>query len=143
LTPAAFPEVFAHGWALPKPEGFLNHFRPLLDPDACFVQPLFPAARGVTEIEQLFRALFGVLPDLTLTVTGAAATNDAVYIESVCTATIASEHIAFDVCDRFRFRDGRILERHSYSNPIPILTATLRHPSAWRAAGRAIRPRRL
>jgi hypothetical protein len=91
----------------------------LLDPDACFVQPLFPVARGVTEIERLFRAMFGVMPDLTLTVTGPAASTDAVYIESVCTAIIGRGHVAFDVWT------GSGAEPAAFTNVVPARTRSL------------------
>ncbi|MEW2352172.1 nuclear transport factor 2 family protein [Spirillospora sp. NPDC029432] len=141
MTPESFPSLFAAGWALPKPDGFLAHFRPLIDPEAVFTQPLFPDARGLEEIEDMFRRLFALFPDLALTVTantvqhntGQAGTGQAgtVYIESACTATLGREPVTFTVCDRFTIGGGTVRARHSYSDPLPVLLTALRRPSCW------------
>jgi hypothetical protein len=41
MTPEEFPAVFGRGWALPKPQTFLDHFLPLIHPQATFTQPMF------------------------------------------------------------------------------------------------------
>ena len=142
LTAAEFEAVFVAGWAKPKPAGFLEHFLPLLAPDAVFTQPNIPDARGPAQVEQVFRRLFALLPDLTTTVRRAAVVGDAVLLESGCAATLAGRPVAFDTVDRFVLRDGLIAERRSFSDPTPVLLAALRHPSAWRRAAAARRPLR-
>src|SRR5262249_29431806 len=131
LTPAEFVEVFAQGWALPKPEPFLDHFRPFVHPDATFVQPMFPIARGVDGFERLFRQLFAQLPDLTATVRNSAVGVDTVYIESLFTGTLGRKPVRFDACDRFRISGGLVIERRSFADPLPVLLATLRRPTSW------------
>jgi hypothetical protein len=42
MTPDEFPAVFTHGWALPKPDAFLDYFLPMIAPDATFVQVRHP-----------------------------------------------------------------------------------------------------
>lgn len=142
MTPDGFPPVFAAGWALPKPGPFLDHFRPLIHAEATFTQPMFPEARGITEIEDMFRRLFVVFPDLALTVRRTAAQADTIYIESDCTATLGRKPVLFKVCDRFTIAGGVIQERHSFSDPLPTLLTGLLRPSSWsrlirsRVAGR-------
>ena len=54
MTPAEFPALFAEGWALPKPEAFLDYFLPKIDAGATFRQPMFPDAHGPAQIERMF-----------------------------------------------------------------------------------------
>jgi hypothetical protein len=138
LTAASFVEVFAQGWALPKPEPFLDYFRPFVHPDARFNQPVFPAAHGVAGFERLFRQVFAQFPDLVAVAQSAAVADDIVYIESVCTGTLGRSPISFEACDRFVIRDGLLFERRSYSDPLPVLLATLRRPASWPSAARGL-----
>jgi limonene-1,2-epoxide hydrolase len=131
MTPADLPAIFAAGWALPKPHGFLDHFRPLIDPEATFTQPMFPDAHGITDIENMFRRLFTLFPDMTLAITHTTAQTDTVYIESRCTATLGRKPVTFAVCDRFTVAGGAIRARHSFSDPLPVLLTGLRRPSSW------------
>ncbi|MEU9021299.1 nuclear transport factor 2 family protein [Actinomadura sp. NPDC048394] len=131
MTPGELPAVFAAGWALPKPDAFLDHFRPVIAPDATFVQPMFPDARGIAAIEDMFRKLFALFPDASLRVVGSAVQGDTVYIESTCTVTLGRKPAEFDVCDRFTLADGAIRTRRSFSDPLPLLLTGLRRPSAW------------
>jgi limonene-1,2-epoxide hydrolase len=124
-------DVFAQGWALPKPEPFLDYFRPLVHPDATFVQPMFPIGHGVDGFDRVFRQLFNQIPDLTANVQDSAVSGDTVYIESLCTGTLGRKPIRFDVCDRFRISGGLLVERRSFSDPLPVLLATLRRPTSW------------
>ena len=101
MTPAEFPALFAEGWALPKPEAFLDYFLPKIDADATFRQPMFPDAHGPAQIERMFRQLFGLFPDLTGTVRRSAIARDVVFIESGFTAALGRKIVRFDVCDRF------------------------------------------
>jgi limonene-1,2-epoxide hydrolase len=139
MTPDDFPEVFATGWALAKPDGFLDYFLPLIADDAVFSQPSFPDARGHAEIARMFRQLFTLFPDLTPSSQRSAVAGDIVFIESTCATTIGRQTIRFPVCDRFVIRDGKIQDRRSYSDPIPTMVAIARSPRTW---PRAIRSRR-
>jgi len=139
LTAAGFVEVFAQGWALPKPEPFLDHFRPFVHPDATFNQPVFPTAHGVDGFERLFRQVFAQFPDLVALVQSFAVDSDTVYIESIFTGTLGRTPISFTACDRFDIQDGLLFQRRSHSDPLPVLLATLRRPSSWPAAARGLR----
>ena len=138
MTPDQFTEIFAEGWALPKPEPFLGYFLPLIDPDAVFVQPMYPDARGRAAIAQMFRQLFVVLPDLTATPMRTATSGDTAFIESRCAATLGRKAVTFQVCDRFVIRGGMLVHRRSYSDPAPVLRSLLARPTVW---PRAIRSR--
>lgn len=140
MTPDDFPEVFATGWALPKPDGFLDFFVPMIASDAAFCQPSFGDARGPVQVAHMFRQLFTLFPDLTAAPQHSAVAGDIVFIESTCTATVGKRPIQFEVCDRFVVRDGQIQERRSHSDAVPTMVAIARSPRAW---PRAIRSRRL
>jgi limonene-1,2-epoxide hydrolase len=140
MTPDEFPELFATGWALPKPDAFLDYFLPLIADDAVFSQPSFPDARGHVQIARMFRQLFTLFPDLTASPQRTAAAGDTVFIESTCATTIGRRTIQFAVCDRFVIRDGEIRQRRSHSDPIPTMVALALSPQAW---ARVIRSRRL
>ncbi|WP_433473967.1 nuclear transport factor 2 family protein [Spirillospora sp. CA-142024] len=131
MTPHDFPAVFAEGWALPKPGAFLDHFLPLIHSEAVFTQPMFPDAHGIAAVDDLFRRLFVLFPDLTLTVRRSAVDGDTVFIESDCTATLGRGPVAFPVCDRFVIDGGTIRARRSFSDPLPVLLTGLRRPSGW------------
>lgn len=139
MTPEEFPSRFAEGWSLPKPEQFLDYFLPLIDRDATFTQPMFAAAHGHDQIAALFRQLFVLLPDMTAIPTQSAVRDDIVFIESACTATLGRKPVRFSVCDRFQIKDGKVIERASYSDSLPLVLSTLRRPSAW---PRALKARR-
>jgi hypothetical protein len=89
VTPEQFPALFAEGWALPKPQPFLDHFMPLFHADARLIQPFFPDAHGSAEIERLFRRMFIQLPGMHLSPRRSAVDGDTVFIASKCTATLA------------------------------------------------------
>jgi limonene-1,2-epoxide hydrolase len=142
LTAAEFVDVFAQGWALPKPEPFLDYFLPLVHPDATFAQPIFPTAHSVDGVERLFRQLFIQIPDLTAEVQRSAVSGDTIYIESLCTGTLGRKPIRFAVCDFFHIYGGLIVERRSFSDPLPVLLATVRRPRSWHRALRMVAHRR-
>jgi limonene-1,2-epoxide hydrolase len=129
--------MFAEGWALPKPDPFLDYFLPLISPDATFRQPMFPDAHGLAEIEQVFRQLFALFPDFTATVRHSAVTGNVVFVESGCSARLGRKIIQFDVCDRFVIEHGLLVDRRSFADPRPALLAILRRPASWPMAVRA------
>jgi limonene-1,2-epoxide hydrolase len=140
MTPDEFPDVFAAGWALPKPDGFLDFFLPMIAENAVFSQPSFPDARGRDEVAHMFRQLFTLFPDMTASPQYIAVAGDVVFIESTCATTIGRRTVQFTVCDRFVIRDDQIQQRRSHSDPIPTMVALARSPKAW---ARAIRSRML
>jgi limonene-1,2-epoxide hydrolase len=131
MRPDEFPTLFTHGWALPKPDAFLEYFLPLISTDAVFVQPGFADAKGHAQIAQTFRRLFTLFPDLRATPQRSAAAGDTVFIESACAATAGRRMVRFEVCDRFVIRDDKIVLRRSYTDPTSMIFALGRSPSGW------------
>ena len=139
LSAATFVDVFVEGWALPKPDAFLEYFRPHIHPDAAFEQPVFRTGHGPDGFERVFNQLFVQIPDLVLTVANSAWGGEVVFIESRCQGTLGGHPIELEVCDRFTLADGRIIERRSYSDPLPSLLATAKRPRTWGRAVRSLR----
>ena len=131
MIAADFPALFASGWAMPKPEPFLDFFLPIIDPEATFTQPMFPDAHGRAEIEAMFRRLFALFPDVVVTPHRSAVSDDVVFIESEGVASLRTRPVRFWVCDRFVMRGGQIVERKSYSEVAPLVRAIARSPLSW------------
>jgi hypothetical protein len=138
VTTEDFLSIFAQGWALPKPDGFLDHFMPMVHRNATFTQPGFTAAVGHDQIQRMFRRLFTLLPDLNTVPTRSATCGDDVFIESECRATLGGAMVAFSLCDPFCDQGGLITERRSFSDSTPLLLAALGRPTGW---VRLVRPR--
>jgi limonene-1,2-epoxide hydrolase len=131
VTPAELPGAFAQGWALPKPEPFLDFFMPLIHEQAVFTQPLLAPASGHAEIEAMFRRLFLLMPEFIAVPLRSAVEGDVVFIESRCVAGVSGTHDPFDVCDRFVMMDGRIYDRRSFFDPAPVVRVVARRPWLW------------
>jgi limonene-1,2-epoxide hydrolase len=139
LTPAALVELFATGWALPKPEPFLDHFVPHLHPDVVIEQPGLPPAHGIAGFAATFRKLFALIPDFTATVEFWAASGDSVLIISTAGGTIGRRPVTFAVCDRFDLADGLIVRRQAFFDPTPLRRTIVAQPRVWPAAARLVR----
>jgi ketosteroid isomerase-like protein len=126
-----FVEFFATGWAKPKPEGFLDHFRPRFHPEARLEQPTMPTAQGWDQIEARFRELFELFPGYLVTVEDWAARGDVVYIAVTHRADPGSRLGGFASVDRVVLEDGLIRERVAYFDSLETLPAALRSPRAW------------
>ena len=133
------PAAFAQGWTLPKPDAFLDFFMPLIHEDAVFIQPMLAEARGHTQIDAMFRRLFGLMPEFVAVPRRCAVEGDVVFIESQCLAAVAGTRVRFVVCDRFVLAEGRICERRSFFDPGPVVRVLVRRPWLW---PRALRSRR-
>ena len=59
--------------------------------------------------------------------------GDCVYIELTLRGTLGGHPIAWRVCDRTTLRDGLVIERESYFDPLPLLRAIHTRPRAWPA----------
>ena len=139
ITPAELPAAFAEGWALPKPDAFLDFFMPLIHEDAVFTQPLLAQARGHAQIDAMFRRLFGLMPEFVAVPRRFAVDREVVFIESHCLAAVARTRVRFQVCDRFVVSDGRICERWTFFDPSPMARIIVARPWLWRGALRVRR----
>jgi limonene-1,2-epoxide hydrolase len=139
ISPAELPAAFAEGWALPKPDAFLEFFMPLIHEDAVFTQPLLAQARGHAEIDAMFRRLFGLMPEFVAVPRRSAVDREVVFIESHCLAAVSRARVRFQVCDRFVVSGGRISERWTFFDPGPMVRVIAPRPWLWPGALRVRR----
>jgi hypothetical protein len=111
---------FREGWRAPQgPDAFVAHFCPMLAPDVRAFE------------EDFVRPLFTLFPDVRGEVERWAARGEVLYTELTLHATLAGRPLSWRVCDRVTLRDGLAIERESYFDPAPLLTAIARSPRAW------------
>jgi ketosteroid isomerase-like protein len=124
---------FREGWRAPQgPDAFVAHFCPMLAPDVRLIQPQLPTTTGLRAFEEDFvRPLFTLFPDVRGEVKRWAARGEVLYIELTLHATLAGRPLSWRVCDRVTLRDGLAIERESYFDPAPLLSAIARSPRAW------------
>ena len=128
---AAFVELFDAGWRAGGPaERFLDHFLPHTDPAVRLTQPLSPPAHGHAGMRRQIEGLFAGIPDLRAEVFRWGPTPDGCLIEFTFKCTVGGRPLEWEACDRIVLRDGKLLERHSYFDPLPLLRAVLTNPRA-------------
>jgi hypothetical protein len=54
-----------------------------------------------------------------------------VLIEHTLAGTLGGKALSWDLTDRMTLRDGRVVERIAYFDPLPLLLAVLTRPQAW------------
>lgn len=130
--PAEFVAFFADGWrtGATQPERFIEHFSGRLTADAVMIQPFSRVARGPRGLRELFEPLFRVMPDLRGEVVRWGATEDGVLIELALRGTLGGRPVKWTTVDRIILRDGLIIERRAYFDPLPLLRALLSRPAA-------------
>jgi hypothetical protein len=135
----AWVSAVAGGWRAPaSADAFADHFRPWFNPDVRFIQPQLPTLVGQRAFRERFaRPLFALIPDLHGQVERAAVGADCAYIELTLRGPLGRRPIAWRACDRTTLRDGLVVERESYFDPLPLLRAILTRPRAWAALVRA------
>jgi len=131
--------AFAEGWLAPaSADAFADHFQPWFDPHVRLIQPLLPALVGQRAFRERFaRPLFALIPDLHGQVERTATRADCAYVELTLRGILGGSPVAWRVCDRTTLRDGLVVERESYFDPLPLLRAILTRPRAWAALARA------
>lgn len=131
-----FVERFAEAWSDPSPERLMA----LMAPDVVLRTPAMPPVRGLDQVRSMWTALFGALPDLRGDVQRWAATDDGVLIELTLSATVARRVFAWQLVDRVVLSDdGRIRERVSYFDPLPLVVEMLKAPRRWPSFARMLR----
>ena len=126
-----FVRFFGEGWAKPKPDGFLDHFRPRFHPDAYLEQPTLPPATGLVEIEERFRELFALFPDYLVTVDDWAERGDVVWIGVTHSTTVGRRTASWRGVDRIVLEDGLLRERVAFFDSMATLPPALLAPRTW------------
>jgi ketosteroid isomerase-like protein len=124
---AEFVERFMRFWAAPDPAALDE----LLHDDAHLVQPLMPEARSRAAYAQSTRRLLAVMPDLHGRTHRWGPTEDGVLIEHTLAGTLGGKALSWDLTDRITLRDGRVVERIAYFDPLPLVLGVVRRPRAW------------
>jgi ketosteroid isomerase-like protein len=124
---AEFVERFKRFWAAPD----LATLDDLMHEDARLVQSLMPEARSRAAYAEAMRRLLAVMPDLHGRTHRWGPTEDGVLIEHTLAGTLGGKAFSWDLTDRITLRDGRVVERIAYFDPLPLLLAVLTRPQAW------------
>ena len=124
---AEFVERFRRFWSAPDPAAL----DALLHEHARLVQPLLPEVSSREAYAEAMRRLLAVMPDLRGHTRRWGPTEDGVLIEHTLTGTLAGKPLSWDLTDRITLRDGRVVERIAYFDPLPLLLAVLTRPRAW------------
>jgi ketosteroid isomerase-like protein len=124
---AEFVERFKAFWAAPDPAALGD----LLHEDAHLVQPMMPEARSRAHYAALTGQLLTFIPDLRGTTRRWGETDDGVLIEHTLAGTLGGKPLRWDIADRITLRDGKVVERIAYFDPLPIAVAVLTRPRAW------------
>ena len=127
MPAAEFVERFAGAWADPSPE----RLNGLLHPDVRLVQPLEGEVRGHAGTSAMWRRTFGLIPDLRGEVVDWAERGELLVIAVRLHGTLGGRPVEWVSSDHIRLREGRISERIAYFDPLPLVVALLRAPSAW------------
>jgi hypothetical protein len=131
LTPEEFVPFFGEGWSKPKPDGFLDHFRPAFHARARLVQPTLPPATGLAEIEERFRELFAVFPDYVVTVDDWASRGDVVWIGVTHRTRVGRREVSWRGVDRVVLEGGKLRERVAFFDSMETLPQALLAPRTW------------
>lgn len=138
VTARDFPAIFADGWRDPDGAGgIMRFFGPYLDEAVEMTGPMTPRIRGIRQVEEYFRLLFAVIPDLHGEVVESRAVDDrVVFVTVLLRGTIGGRPVSLTLRDRLVVEDGRLVLREAHGVPVGMTLAILRTPSAWRAAAR-------
>jgi hypothetical protein len=140
---ATFVEQFAAGWRAGGPaDRFVDHFAPLSHPDLLLLQPMSPPLRGRDGLRRLVEPLFDAMPDLRGEVLRWGSTDDGLIIELTLRGTLGGRPLEWTVADRVILRDGLMIERRSYFDPLLLLPTMLRSPRAALRLMRGMRKRK-
>ena len=132
---AELVERFTTAWADPTPDRLCE----IVEPDVRLVTPMSPTITGREAARKQFARIFELIPDLHGEVTGHTVDGDVVHIDMTLRGTLGGKPIAWDLCDRIRVANGRVAERISYFDPLPLVAAIATRPRAWRAAFNTLR----
>lgn len=134
-----FVERFTEGWREPGGiEGFLAHFLPLMAPDVRLLQSIGPPVVGHAGVRKQFAALFDLLDDVRGEVTSWSVEGEVAHVELTIRGRLGRRPVALETCDRLVVRDGKLVERRAYLEPLPLLRAIALAPGSWPKAARLL-----
>jgi ketosteroid isomerase-like protein len=130
---AAFVKLFAEGWRAPAGAAeFWRTFEPWIHPDVRLIQPQLPTAVGHRGfVEDFAEPFFELVSDVRGTVEGWSADGNVAYIELRIDGRIGGRAVTLRTCDRVTLRDGRVVERRAYTDPLAVIGAVALSPPAW------------
>jgi ketosteroid isomerase-like protein len=101
-----------------------------MHPNTALIQPLAPPARGPGALRELFGPLFKAIPDLVGVVERWGENADGVFIELTLRGHLGRRPLEWAVVDRIILEDGKIRERRSYFDSVPLVRAVALRPRA-------------
>jgi hypothetical protein len=101
------------------------------------VQPLEGEIRGLDEAGAAWRRSFAVIPDLRGEVLEWAERDGFLVISVRLYGSIGGEPVEWITSDHIRLKDGLVVERIAYFDPLPLIGTVLTRPRAWPAFARA------
>jgi hypothetical protein len=140
LTARDFVELFGEGWRKPDgAAGILEFFGPYLDPAVRMTGPLSPDIHGLAQVEEYFRLLFDVIPDLHGHVAAFDVVDDEVVrLSMALSGTIGRHTVELKLRDRLVVRGGKLVVREAKGVPLAMTGAIIRTPRVWRKAARLL-----
>ncbi len=137
-----FVALFTDGWRDPGGiEEFLAHFLPLMAPDVRLLQSIGPPIVGHAGVRRQFTALFDLLDDVRGKVTSWSVEGEVAHVELTISARLGGRTVRLETCDRLVIRDGTLVERRAYLEPLPLLRAIALTPRSWPKAARLLTSR--
>jgi hypothetical protein len=108
-----------------------DDFMSLFGPQVRLSAPGLKSTTGHAAGAEAFRKTFAVFPDLTATVERWATGADVLFIEMEFSATLGGKPTRWRGVDRFDIRDGVVVARMAFLNPLRVRRALLRRPRGW------------
>ena len=87
--------------------------------------------RGREQTTAMWKRIFGLMPDLRGELVDWAERDGFLVIAVRLQGTVGRRRVEWVTSDHIRLRDGLVIERIAYFDPLPLVAAVLRSPSVW------------
>lgn len=114
-----FVSEFASGWA----DLDVDRLGALMDPEVCSFYAGMQEPADLAGVKDYLRTIIGLVPDIKLKPVRWATVEDVVFIEWSAEATAGGQIFNFEGTDRFKLKNGRIIEGRAYFDTAPFLKA--------------------